>query len=219
MRTGQLLRIPPIKADLIPPRDPLTGESAKPTGEMWTDREGTAHVVYSMSMPDLVKTAAIENRKPVIDPETQEQATRKNDTGDRYRVWHRPTVFEKRDFILERSPGGEVRIQTDFRPDPEDIERAKEAKATERFQTDLAKEAVKRGLTAGQLVEAMLGKTADAKPDPADFEIVRVSRGWYNVKAKDGTMMSERSLRKADAEILLGEVNGVLAGMAPGDDY
>ena len=207
MRTDGLLSIKPIKSDLIPPIDPKTGEPAVPTGEVFRDPHGESHIVYRGSFVDLEATSSLENREPIMNPETGEQLTRKSDQGP-YKVFHRPTVFVEEEFILERGPA-EIRIIRGFRPSEDEVERREQADMVRSFERGLAQEAVKRGLTAGQLVERVMGalgvgddeETAPAPSVAGDVEVVEVSPGWYNVVV-DGETKSETNLRERDAEDL-----------------
>ena len=104
-----------VKVDLIPPTDPVTGEMAAPTGDVFRDARGVPHVVYKMNMVDEVATREMTNKEPVIDPETSKQLVRRGMDGP-YRVWVRPTRFREVEFILQKGFQGEVRIQRDFRP-------------------------------------------------------------------------------------------------------
>ena len=117
-------------------------------------------------------------------------------------------MFVEEEFILERGPA-EIRIVRGFRPSEDEIERSEQADMVRSFERGLAQEAVKRGLTAGQLVERVMGALGvgdDEETDPApsaagDVEVVEVSPGWYNVVV-DGETKSETNLRERDAEDL-----------------
>ena len=224
MRTTNLLQIKGIKADLIPPTDPLTGESAKPTGETFRDAAGNAHIVYRMSFPQLAKTADPENRVSVPDPETGRTLIRKGYEG-RYKVYARPTVFEEEDFILERAPSGEVRINRGFRPTPEEQARDREQRLVSEFEANLAREAVKRGLSAGELVSRLLGvlstgDDADAPLEaPSEVEVYEAAPGWFNVRI-DGRKVSEKNLRREAAEELADTFRvSAAATLEPGEAY
>ena len=211
MRTADLPGIKQIKSDLIPPTDPQTGESSLPTGEVFRDAHGESHIVYVGHFVDLDATASFENRKPVINPEDGKQLTRKAAEGP-YKVWHRGTVFVEEEFILERGPA-EVRISRNFRPSETEVEQAEEAKLVQDFEKGLAKQAVKRGLTPGQLVDRIMGTlksdpepettvpTSSPSPGAGEPEIIDLGSGWHNVKV-DGELMSKKSLRIRDAEDL-----------------
>ena len=135
----------PITPDLVPPMDPLTGQLAPPTGEMFRDSAGDAHIVYKSSFYDEELTKDINNRVPVIDPRTGEQAFRKDVDGN-YPLYRFPMRYKEREFILERSPMGEVRMNFNFRPDPGERKEQVQADMVERFERRLATEAVKRGM-------------------------------------------------------------------------
>ena len=135
-----------IKPDLVAPMDPITGELARATGETFRGTDGTPHMVYSMQFVDFEKSQHIDNREPVIDPETGKQLTRKGDHGP-YKVWTRPTRWKEREFILERSGTGEVRILHDFRPSADERDLWKRQALVEQFSEQLAREAVKRAIS------------------------------------------------------------------------
>ena len=210
----------PITPDLIPPIDPVTGDMAVATGEMYRDNAGDAHIVYRSNFYDREKTYAPENRIEMIDPKTGKQKMRKDQDGN-YPVFRNPIRFTERDFILERSPTGEVRMNTDFRPSEREIEDREERRLTRMFESRLAREAVKRGLTAEQLVEQVLGKLQsgdDAPPAPSSAPgrpaVITTGPGWFNVQV-DGKMMSEQNLRKPAAEELAESLGNALG--APGE--
>lgn len=224
MDTSGLLTIKPIKSELIPPVDPETGEQAEPTGEVFKDARGDSHIVYTMSFPDLEATT--KNKQPVMDLDTGKQQTRKGDQGP-YLIWHRPTVFSVAEFILERA-SGEIRIQRDFRPTAGELERAKERRLVAEFESGLAVEATKRGITASELVSRVMGGLEKGLPEPEGLEgptedvdealpeIVHVGGGYYNVTL-DGKPLSEKNLTKKEAEDLA-EMHGPVAA-GPDDSY
>ena len=86
------------------------------------------------------------------------------------------------------------------------------------FESGLAQEAVKRGLTAGQLVERVMGALDGGEEQTAptgspggggpsgaagggDVEVFQVTPGWWNVRV-DGRLMSDKNLRERDAQDL-----------------
>lgn len=194
-----------IVPDLIPPIDVTTGESARATGETFN-----SHIVYETHVLDREKTYAPENRRKVIDQRTGEQVTRKGRDGH-YPIFKFPMRFTKREFILERSPQGEVRMNFDFRPSEQEVRAREQAKLTGEFGRRLAAEAVRRGVTPEELVASLMDQVtgggdedADAPQAPAgpgEPTLVKVSPGWWNVQV-DGENMSEQNLRKPEAEQL-----------------
>lgn len=191
-----------ITPDLIPPRDVVTGELARPTG--------TTHgslIVYEAHFLDHEKTYHEDNRVAVIDRKTGKQMTRKGEDGH-YPIYRFPMRFTKRPFVLERSPQGEVRMNFHFRPTAEEVEGRRQATLTGEFGQRLAQEAVKRGLTPEQLIASLIDDVqdkveADTAADPGRPALVEVSRGWWQVHV-DGQNMNPdgKNLRKPEAEQL-----------------
>ena len=207
MRTSGLLKIPPINADLIPPVDPLTGEPAKATGETWRAADGTPHIVYRMSFPDLEATKDPSNRVAVPNPETGKQLVREGYEGP-YRVWAKPTIFKEEDFILERAPSGEVRINRGFRPTEEEQLHEQQQRLVSEYESVLVREAIKRGISPADLVSRLLGDTPASEVPapleaPTDVEVLPVegAPGWWNVYV-DGQKVSEKNLREGAAREL-----------------
>ena len=213
----------PISPTLIPPLDPLTQEPARPTGETFKSAEGDPAIVYEMNFVDHDATNDPANREPVINPETGEQLTRKGDHGP-YPVYTRPTRWKKQEFILEAAPIGEVRILRHFRPTEGEVQAQQRGDLVRRFSEQLAERAVARGITPEQLVATLLDEGAarngDAEPEAAPekaaggLKVVNLGSGWWNVEGPDGQMMSEKSLRKAEAHKLAGELANVLDNAA-----
>ena len=108
--------IPELRPELIPPRE------AKPVGI-----HSDGRTIYEMEKYDI--EASVQNKTPVLDPDTKNPKWRKHPTtGEKlYPVMQSNPVFSLVRFVLERSPRGHVRMDQNFEGTAE--ERIRDAKA------------------------------------------------------------------------------------------
>lgn len=143
----------PLIAPLIPPR------GAKQVGVH--DDGGSGKIIYEMRVFDPDTTKA--NKRQKVDALTGEPMWRKHPTtGENvYPIMEIEPVFRNKRFILVADKNGRVRMQENFELSPSDIAEREQLERKHSFLEDLALEASKRGVTARELVNEIIGEVTE----------------------------------------------------------
>jgi len=142
-------KIPPIKSELIPPR-----------GAQHVGIHEDGRIIYEMKVFDVDSTKAAKTVK--LDAKGEEVWAKHPTTGENlYPVLVTTPYFKTIRFVLFNDGNGNVRLQQGFETSAEDRAELAQIKARQAFAADLSEEAVRRGLTARELVGKILGEVAD----------------------------------------------------------
>ena len=151
MANHPLGKMEEIKCELIPPA------GAEPTGEIFTKTNGETRLVY---------TAMCHNPNPTRRPvkvdgvEVRRDSPNPNIPGKVLMQLVDPLI--EREFILESVPPASVVSNYLFRPSPDEIA-ARQVRAAEGVAMgDLARGLAERGLTAGDLLDRVIGPVPEA---------------------------------------------------------
>ena len=151
--------IPELRPELIPPRE------AKPVGI-----HSDGRTIYEMEKYDI--EASVQNKTPVLDPDTGDPKWRKHPTtGEKlYPVMQANPVFSTVRFVLERSPRGHVRMDQNFEGTAEERTRDAKAQKAKDFVKELSELAADRGVdpeaVIDKVIEEAKGEPVEAIPYP-----------------------------------------------------
>ncbi len=171
MRVDDLPTIPPLKTELIPP------EGCERVGFHDDGRVIYERDIYDPEETQRNKVQAVELGTEELDangkikPGTGIPMFRRAiTTGESmYPVWRLIPMYRRQRFILQRDGNGKVSMQEGFERSAEEIEHARKVDARVAFAGDMADEATRRGLSAKELIGAILGEFSE---QPAGDDVV-----------------------------------------------
>jgi hypothetical protein len=188
MALAPLGPMPTLRAELIPP------QNAEATGEVYRLPNGKSVIVYRELLPN-----PNIKRVPVLDENGEQKyrhdPAKPNGRGEPLYRNVDPLIW--REYILKADVSAGVKRNFNFREDEDDKLRREKLALRDRVLDDLAADLAERGLTAGDILDELYGKTEPKLETRTNADLTRlcIERGidpdTIEGSGRDGTIIKK----------------------------